>query len=77
MLDSLKVFVPITPSDITPGIGTENAVALFVGGAGTVTFRTKVMEGFVTVTLPAGMYPINVVQVMATGTTATGLVAAY
>lgn len=64
----------ITPSDSTPF--TEPSRALYVGGSGSV--RARMVSGEVvdfTELLAGAVYPLRISQVMAAGTTATGLVA--
>ena len=67
----------VTPSDSTPLPG-GNARFLYVGGSGSVVVVTA---GGTQVTLSNAVagstIPLEVTQVMATGTTATGLVAFY
>jgi hypothetical protein len=61
----------ITPSDAT----TQRANALYVGGAGNVAVKT---EDGTTLTFTGaqagGILPVRVIQVLATGTTATSLI---
>ena len=63
----------VTPSDSTPL--TVSCRSLYVGGAGAL--RVAMVSGAV-VTLAGAqagqVYPLRVTQVLATGTTATGLV---
>lgn len=63
----------ITPSDATALPSTVRG--LYIGGAGTL--RVRMLSGAVVDfpdVLGGAVYPIRVSQVMATGTTATGIV---
>ena len=62
--------VPITPSDST----TIYADALFVSGAGTVTCLDRDGTSATYTCVANIQIPTNVTKVMATGTTATGIV---
>lgn len=64
---------PLTPSDA--GTLTRATRAIYVGGAGNLRV-TMVSGGVVTLTgvLAGQIYPLRAAQVLATGTTATGLV---
>jgi len=65
---------------VTPADGSDLANiprALFIGGAGDVAIRDGAGTD-VTYTVPAGvLLPIRAVRVLATGTTATGIVGLY
>lgn len=60
----------ITPADGVDLAMTTRWVAVAVGG--TLTVRTRNGQAQ-TLTLPAGIFPMAVTQVQATGTTATGI----
>lgn len=65
----------ITPSDADT---FAQPVAVYVGGAGTITVTPANLQADVTLTMPAGsIVPFRVVAVKATGTAATLLVAVY
>lgn len=66
--------VEVTPSDATDLSPT--ARALYVGGAGTLEVIMQSGDT-VTFTNAEGVLPIRVKRVLATGTTATGIVALY
>lgn len=64
----------ITPSDATPLPAVTRC--LYVGGAGDL--RVELVSGDVvtlTGTVAGAIYPLRIARVLATGTTATGLVA--
>lgn len=62
----------VTPSDTV----SQSGVALYVGGAGAVTVKTTKGQTVAFAGCPAGfILPLNFGFVMATGTTATNLVA--
>ncbi|MGG7566230.1 spike base protein, RCAP_Rcc01079 family [Rhodovulum sp. DZ06] len=69
-------FAPVTPSDGADLPGGA-ARAIFVGGAGDVVLRGP--DGVeATFSSGAGQYhPVRAVRVLATGTTATGIVALF
>ena len=72
--DPAKYGQAVTPSDSTTLTPTR---ALYVGGTGDVAV---VMADGVTLTftaVPAGILPVQVVKVLATGTTATNIVALW
>lgn len=64
-------FFAITGSDTTTLAVATRWVSIAVAGALAVV---KEDGTSVTLTLPAGIFPLRVVQVKATGTTATGIV---
>lgn len=65
--------LPVTPSDLVP---LERALrAIYVGGAGHLRVRMVSGDEVTFQNLqPGGVYPFRLSQVMATGTTATGLI---
>ena len=72
--DPAKYGQAVTPSDSTTLTPTR---ALYVGGTGDVAV---VMADGVTLTftaVPVGILPVQVVKVLATGTTATNIVALW
>lgn len=67
----------VTPSD-TDNIPQGPARALYVGVAGNITLRaTRNGVAVLFPNVPVGIFPVNAVQVLATGTAATGIVALY
>jgi hypothetical protein len=70
-----NVFLAITPSD-TDDLPAGRTAAIFVGTAGTVAVQDQA-GNTVSFTAPVGVLPIAVKRVLATGTTATNLVALY
>lgn len=76
-MDNYRRFIPITPSDVAPASPPEPSQALVVGTVGTVVIVNEVHPTGVSLTLPAGIFPIRVQRVLATGTTATGLAQAW
>lgn len=67
--------VTITPSDSTDIPVTR---ALYVGVAGNIAVRMADDENDITFTnVPVGVFPIQVLRVLSTGTTATELIALY
>lgn len=69
---NLALFQNVTPNDAAdvPGAHWEYLV---VPVSGAIRFTTTASNIPVTVTLPAGVWPIPVVRIYATGTTATNL----
>lgn len=67
----------VTPSDTVDVAGVGLIRAVYVGGAGTLAVRfSRAPTTTVTLTVAAGaILPIRPKRVMATGTTATGVVA--
>jgi hypothetical protein len=69
--------VAVTPNDTT-NIAPAPCDAFYVGGAGTVVV---IDIGGTTLTLTGALagtvYPLRVMRVLATGTTATGIIALY
>lgn len=74
---------PILPSAalaVTPSDADTFAapVSIYVGGAGIVTCTPSAGGGNIAITMPAGsVVPFRVSKVLATGTTATLMVAVY
>lgn len=65
--------VPVVPSDATILIPTR---ALYVGTTGNITAKMAGNDATVLFSnVPVGILPIQVTQVLATGTTATNIVA--
>jgi len=66
----------ITPSDVTV---IENTRGIYVGGAGNVAVKLAESPAAVNlVAVPVGtILPIQAIMVLATGTTATNLIALY
>lgn len=73
--------VAITPSDtqpITDAAGNAVQPILYIGGAGNVAVKTALGTSITFTAVPAGtVIPVMVSQVMATGTTATGIVGIF
>jgi hypothetical protein len=70
-------FASVTPSDGSDLAGGE-ARALWVGGAGSVAVRNRDGTAVTFSGVPAGsILPVRTSRVMATNTTATGIVALY
>lgn len=65
-------FYPVTPSDSADLAVEARALCIAVGGALVVD---RLDGNTVTITVPAGVIPIQVQRVRATGTTATGITA--
>jgi len=73
--DPGKFAAAVTPSDVTVLTPTR---ALWIGGAGNIT--VKMLGDGATVlfsNLPVGIFPIQVIQVLSTGTTATAITALW
>lgn len=62
-----------------PGSGEDanNGCVLYVGVAGDLKVRTVAGDDVVFVGMQAGFFPVNVLRVFATGTTATDIVALW
>jgi hypothetical protein len=78
MKDQFQVFAnaaAVTPSD-TANLAPM-AWALFIGTGGTLKVDTVGGQVGVTLTVPAGLFPVMVTRVYATGTAATGIVALW
>lgn len=77
----LNAGAAVTPNDgvdLVPPAGLPVATrALVVGVGGTVTVNFPNGGTNITMTLPAGIHPLSVTRVYATGTAATGIVALY
>ena len=76
----------VTPSDTadipsvstTPGAGKNNGCVLYVGGSGNVRVKTIGGDEVTFVGISSGQFiPVQVLQVFATGTTATNIVALW
>ena len=71
----------VTPSDTVdipfPGGDKNNGCVLYVGVAGDLKVRTVAGDDVVFVGMQAGFFPVNVLRVFATGTTATDIVALW
>lgn len=65
---------PVTPSDV--GF-IPVCRALYIGGTGNLTVRMADDHTVLFTAVPVGIFPIQVDQVQATGTTATNIVALY
>jgi hypothetical protein len=71
--DPARVGLAVTPSDVTILNPTR---ALYIGTTGNLTVRMYGSQNNVTfTTVPVGIFPIQVDRVLATGTTATNIVA--
>ena len=66
--------VAITKSDVTVFPVTR---AIYVGGTGDVAVRTAGGNAATFLSVPAGIFWVQVDQVLSTGTDATGLIALY
>ncbi len=64
-----ELFYPVTPSDSTT---IDITRAVIVAVAGNLSVR-RIDDVDVTMPLPAGMFPMRVKRINATGTTATGI----
>lgn len=73
--DPARYAVPITPSD-TAGIGSVSR-ALYVGTLGDLTVQMLGGEIVTFVSAAEGWHPLQVTKVLATGTTATNIVAVW
>ena len=71
----------VTPSDTAniPSIsgGTNNGCVLYVGASGDLKVTTVGGNDVVFVAVPIGFFPVNVLKVWATGTTAASVVALW
>jgi hypothetical protein len=65
---------PVTPND---GTFIPVSRALYIGGTGDLTVRMADDQTVLFTAVPVGIFPIQVDQVRATGTTATNIVALY
>lgn len=70
------VFHPVTPSD-TDALPHGLCRSVFVAGAGVLRVRNLTGDVVTFHSLASQYHPLRVRQVMATGTTATGIVALY
>ena len=70
--DPAGMFTPVTPNDSVDLSDVTRMVTLAVGGTLKATRRDGTA---VTVTLPAGAFPMMATRIWATGTTATGITA--
>ena len=73
--------VAVTPSDAAAG-NMSACEALWIGVGGTISFipadpnfPSNTLGTGVSTTVPAGLFPVKVLRVNATGTTATGILA--
>jgi hypothetical protein len=64
----------VTPSDATV---LQNVRALFVGTAGNLNVKTADGQTVLFTNVGAGIFPVQVTQVLATSTTASNIVALY
>lgn len=69
----LRAVTPSDSTDLTAGI----AKALLIGVGGTISVIAADDTAAVTLTVEAGILPVRVKRVRATGTTATSIVALY
>lgn len=64
---------------VTPADGTDlpngRCDALWIGVGGTISFNNA--GATVATTVPAGIFGVNITRVLATGTSATGILALY
>lgn len=65
---------PVTPDD---GTFIPITRAIYVGGTGNINVRMADEQIVLFTAVPVGIFPIQVDQVLATGTTATNIVALY
>lgn len=74
--ESFRGGVAVTPNDTTLLAPTRG---LYIGGAGNVTvdFADGTTDVLLTAAIVGTLYPISVIRVKATGTTATAIVAMY
>ena len=72
--DPADKIAPVTPADGADLSNVTRALIVAVGGALKVNLRDGTS---VTITVPAGVLPISVARVWATGTTATGITAIW
>jgi fructose-1,6-bisphosphatase len=73
--DSYRGGVAVTPSDSTVLATTRG---LYMGGAGNVTVDfADGTSAVLTAVIVGTIYPISIIRVKATGTTATAIVAIY
>ena len=74
VLDGASRAAAVTPNDVT----VIGAKALYIGVSGAVAVVLKEGDAPVTFTaVPVGFFPVAALRVMATGTTATNIVALY
>ncbi len=66
--------IAVTPSDITNLVTTRS---LYVGTSGNVSVIMADGQTVTFVAVPVGMFPIQVTKVLATGTTASDILAIY
>lgn len=71
----------VTPSDsaLIPSVmnGISNGCVLYIGSAGNITVKTVGGDDVLFVNHPVGYMPVQVLQVFATGTVASGIVAIW
>lgn len=66
----------VTPSDSTD-LAAGVARSLYIGGAGNIAFDDAQGTTISATAVAAGLFPVLVKRVRATGTTATGILALY
>lgn len=73
---SAQSFFPVTPND---AVNLPNGVtrAVYVGGAGSLTVQDAAGNTATLISASAQYHPLCVARVLATGTTAVGVVALY
>lgn len=71
--DPAKWGETVTPSDVTPL--TNPARSLYIGGTGSLSVEMYGGGTQAFAAVPVGIFPIQVIRVNATGTTATNIVA--
>lgn len=70
--------ISVTPNDTTPVVADKEMLRLWVGGAGNVAVRTIVGDNITFLSVGAGVYiDVRFTHILATGTTATNMVALY
>jgi hypothetical protein len=69
-----KRYAAVTTSDVT----IVDARALYIGVTGNVAVQADAVSTAVTFTnVPVGIFPVSAYKVMATNTTASGIIALY
>jgi len=71
---SIENGIPAVPNDLTI---LPKFRGLYVGGTGNIVLQHVSGVSVTYTAVPVGMFPISGVRVMATGTTATNIVALY